>query len=177
MTPPNPSSRQGVVFAAVTALAFAVWLVLLVANGPLATPAAPQGIVSLELAGSAERAAAILASWAPPQREAAAFGLGLDFLFLLLYPVAISLACRIVAFRIEPRRPRWARLGRAIALAVPLCVALDAVENAALWRMLQLGPTGPWPLMAAICAGPKFGLILLGLAYAVPTWGLARFAR
>lgn len=177
MKAPHPSPRLGVAFGGVTALALAVWLVLVVAGGPLITSAAPRGIVSLELAGSAERAAAILASWGPPQREAAAFGLGLDFLFLLLYPVAISLACRLVALRIEPQRPRWARVGQAIALAVPLCVALDAVENAALWRMLQLGPTGPWPMISAICAAPKFGLILLGLSYALPTWAVARFAR
>lgn len=172
--PPTPVSRQGVAFVAISGLTAAVWVVLTVANGPLRTAAAPQGIISFELAATSQRAEAILASWGPRQREAAAFGLGLDFLFLFLYPVAISLACRIVARRIGPRRPRWALAGQLIALTVPLCVVLDALENAALWRVLQLGSAGPWPMIAAICAIPKFGLVLLGLGYAVVTWGMAR---
>ena len=173
-TAPPGWSRQGVALLGVTGLAVAVWIVLTVANAPLRTGAAPQGIVSFELAATAERADAILASWGPRQREAASFGLGLDFLFLLLYPVAISLACRIVAGRIGPRYPRWALAGQVIALMVPLAVVLDAIENAALWRVLQLGSAGPWPMVAAVCAVPKFGLVLLGLGYALGTWGLAR---
>lgn len=171
---PPSGARRGVALIAITGLTVAVWLVLLVANAPLRTVAAPQGIVSLELAGTAERAGAILASWGPRQREAASFGLGLDFLFLFLYPIAISLACRLVAGRAALRYPRWSLVGHFLSLAVPLCIGLDAIENAALWRVLQLGPTGPWPAIAAACAIPKFALVLLGLGYAGVTWVVSR---
>lgn len=170
----DSSGRHGVAFLASLSLTLAVWLVLSVASAPLKTAAAPFGIVSFELAGTVERAAAIVASWGPPQREAAAFGLGLDFLFLFLYPITISLACRITAARLTMSWPRLSLLGTALALVVPLCIALDAIENVALWRVLALGATSPWPAVAAIAAYPKFALVLVGIGYALLAWLLGR---
>jgi hypothetical protein len=174
MSDSGPFDRRGVAFTAALLLTVAVWLVLSVANAPLRTAAAPLGIISLELAGTAEHAATILASWGAPQREAAAFGLGLDFLFLFLYPITISLACRIVAARVATSWPRWSLIGMAIALAVPACVVLDAIENAALWRVLAVGPAAPWPSVAAVAAYPKFALVAIGIGYALVTWPLGR---
>lgn len=170
MTDHLAPNRRGVAFAAALTLTLAVWIVLSVANAPLRTSAAPAGIISLELAGTVERAASILASWSAPQREAAAFGLGLDFLFLFLYPITISIGCRMVARRIAPHSARWSLVGTALALAVPLCIVLDSIENAALWRMLALGPMSPWPAVAAAAAYPKFALVLLGIGYLIVGW-------
>lgn len=173
----EPSRRLGPAFLAALVLSLAVWLVLSVAGAPLKTAAAPAGIISFELAGTVERSAAIVASWGPPQREAAAFGLGLDFLFLFLYPVTISLGCRIVAGRLAPSWPRLSLMGTMLSVAVPLCIALDAIENAALWRILALGAAAPWPMVAAVAAYPKFALIVLGLGYSLVGWFLARRRR
>lgn len=169
----DPGGRMSVAFLASLGLTLAVWLLLSVADAPLRTAAAPAGIVSFELAGTVARADSILASWGPRQREAAAFGLGLDFLFLFLYPITISLACRIVARRLAARWPRLSLAGTAIALAVPLCIALDAIENVALWRILALGATAPWPTVAAAAAYPKFALVLLGIGFATLGWLLS----
>ncbi|MGE0441333.1 MAG: hypothetical protein AB7L66_04610 [Gemmatimonadales bacterium] len=169
-------SRRGAAFAVATALSLLVWVVLSVANAPLRTAAAPAGIISFELAGTAARATEIVAGWGPPQREAAAFGLGLDFLFLFLYPVAISLGARLVADRLAPRFPRLALTGIGLSLALPLCVALDAAENAALWRILQLGATDGLARFAMVAATVKFSLVALGLAYTLGGWFVARFA-
>jgi hypothetical protein len=169
----GPVTRRGLVLAAITAVGLAVWLLLSVANAPLKTAPAPWGIVSLELAGTAERATAIVASWGPKQREAAAFGLGLDFLFLFLYPIAISLALRITAERVAPVRPGWGRVGRTLSLMVPVATALDAVENVALWRILQLGAADAVVAVATGAAAIKFGLVILGLGCAALCWALA----
>ena len=46
----------------------------------------------------------------------------------------------------------------------------DALENIGLWYVL-LGAANPaWPLLAYWCALFKFGLILLGIAYALAGW-------
>lgn len=156
---------RGRALALTLVLTAAVGVTLSVANAPLRTEAARAGIVSLELAGTTERARAVIDSWGPRQREAAAFGLGLDFLFLLLYPTAMSLAVGLAADRVALRRPRLALWGKVLALGLPVAAVLDAVENAALWRMLQLGPTDGWAIVAAGCAAAKFALVLLGLAY------------
>jgi hypothetical protein len=158
-------------FTFVTLLTLAVWLTLSVDNAPLRTPAAPAGIVSLELAGTADRVAAVLHSWGPRPREVAAFGLGLDFPFLLLYPTALSLAAGLVAERIRARSIRVSLWGKAIALSVPGAAVLDAVENAGLWRMLQLGPRGAWPMVTMACATAKFALVAIGLAFVVVAGG------
>lgn len=167
-------TRRGLAFAGVTTATLAVWLLLSVANAPLRTAVAPLGIISFELAGSAARAAEMVASWGPRQREAASFSLGLDFLFLFLYPISISLAVRITADRVAAARPAWFRLGRSLSLMVPACVALDAIENVALWQILQLGATETTALVAAGAATIKFGLVAAGIGYAVLTWLIGR---
>jgi len=171
---PIAPSRRGLALGITTVLALTVWLVLSVANAPLRNPVAPAGMISFEFARTAERAAAIIASWGPKEREAASFSLGLDFLFLALYPAAISLAVRIGAERLVARSPRWALTGMTLSIAVVLCVALDAIENAALWRMLQLGPTAGAALVASVAAALKFALVAVGFLYALASWALAR---
>jgi hypothetical protein len=168
------SSRARRFFFVAVALTLIAWLVQIRVNAPLTTGAAPEGIVSFELAGSASRASAILESWGPTQRQVARTGLGLDFLFLMLYPVAISMGCRIGADRIARARPRWASVGRTLSRLVLLCVALDAIENAALLHILATGAVQPWAFVAALMAYPKFGLVLAGLAYAFGTWPLVK---
>lgn len=167
-------SRRAQALVLVTGLALAVWLGLGVTNAPLRTPAAPRGLTSLALAGSADRAAQIIASWGPAQREAAAFGLGLDFLFLFLYPAALSLGVGLAADRLVRSHPRLMLWGKALGLALPLAAVFDAVENAAVWQMLQLGATEGRALVAAGSATVKLALVTLGLAYLVPAGLLGR---
>ena len=66
------------------------WLVLLWWQGrALKVPSAPGGIVSLQLAGSGQRARAIVDGWREAGRLGAArVNLRLDWVFLWLYPVA-----------------------------------------------------------------------------------------
>ncbi|MCS7038110.1 MAG: hypothetical protein RMN24_00375 [Anaerolineae bacterium] len=140
-----------------------VMLILQIVGGPLQTPAAPRGIVSYEFAGTAERAAAILAGWDERVRVHAAFSLGFDYLFMPLYAMTIALGCLWAA-----ERWRWrplAGLGGVLAWGVWLAAALDAVENLALWQLLTGAVTDPWPVLAWWSALVKFILIGLGLLY------------
>jgi hypothetical protein len=160
-----------------------VWLGALVAacsvalqatSASLATPAAPFGIVSFELAGSAAAAAAILDSWSPRAREEALFSLGLDYLFLVLYPLFLSLACARLA---QARSGGAARAGGLLAWAVLAAAPLDAVENAALVALLWQGPGEGAARLAWLCAAPKFALVALALAYAILGLGAALLRR
>jgi len=160
---PRPRRRA---FLLATAATLAVGAGLAVVGAPLATEAAPRGIVSFELAGDLESAERILASWDREQRVRAGISLGADFLFLLAYPLALALACAGVAGRLAERAPRAATLGALLAWGQALAGALDAVENWALIELL-LGSRHPlWPALAAACAAPKFALVGAGLAYA-----------
>ncbi len=144
-----------------------LFTVFQVLNPPLTTSAAPQGIVSFELAGSPSKSAAVLASWDENARLFAAFGLGLDYLFMPSYALALSLGT-LLAGR---RRRGWLNALSALAGWGALAAALfDAVENFALWKILLGALTSPWPELAAVCAQAKFGLLLLGLLYALTGW-------
>ena len=68
-------------------------------NAPLITPAASGGIVTFELAGSPTRAQSILDSWDARAKLFASFGLGLDYLFMPLYSLALMLGTLLAAGR------------------------------------------------------------------------------
>jgi len=133
-------------------------------DGPLKTPAAPNGIVSFELAGSQNRAQEILASWGNKSRIYAGLSLGLDYLFLFSYAALIALGCILLA---EHRviGATFSRLGIILSWAQFGAAALDAMENYALIQILAGAKEEVWAAMALWCAVPKFIIVLLGLFY------------
>ena len=159
---------------------------------PLITPAAPLGIVSFELAGTAARVEEILASWPQHVRGAALFLQGLDDLYLLVYPVLLSLGCLAAARRGEGRvHAQYARrtshahrapesvaaLGRGIAFAVLAAAPLDGIENFALVYLMAEPPTDRWAAIAWWAAAAKFALIGAALLYIVFAVASSRRAR
>lgn len=135
-------------------IALTVWLAAI--GQPLETPAAPHGIVSFELAGDAETAERIMASWPPAAREAAMLSLGLDFLYLVVYPLWLSLA---LGFAAGMAGAGWRRGGRIAARVVLAAAPLDAIENLALIRQLTNGASDLSAGIAWLAAVPKFALV------------------
>jgi hypothetical protein len=133
-------------------------------SAPLQTEAAPSGMISFELARTAQQAAEILRSWSPEARLYAAFSLGLDYLFMVSYAAAIGLACWFVATRLAGRA---AALGRALAWSQLPAALLDGVENVALWQQLVHGAAGGPASLAWLAATIKFALVGAGLLYAL----------
>ena len=149
---------------------FAASLIIIIIFGvigaPLNTPAAPSGVVSYELAGSVAQAQAMLDSWDQTARLYAAFGLGFDYLFMLVYSSAIGLGCIMAAGVLRKRGWPLAQMGGPLAWSLWLAAGLDAVENVALTVILLVAAASPWPELARWCATIKFILIFLGLVYA-----------
>jgi hypothetical protein len=124
-------------------------------------------MVSLDFAGSPQRAKAILDSWDHPAQLRAAFIQGLDFLYLLVYSTTIAIACLWAGKTLH--RAGWplASIGIPLAWGLWLAALSDAVENVALVEILFGKYNSPWPEIAAACAILKFALIFLGLVYAL----------
>jgi hypothetical protein len=180
-----PSSRKPLFFAflAGTLVLLAVFQVL---DAPLRTPAAPNGVVSFELAGTPFQAQAILDSWqeiaslvsgvageptpgmVSQVYSLAAFGLGIDYLFMPVYATALALGIMLAAGRHE----NWfGMLGAWLGWAAYAAALFDAVENYALARMLLANEVWSlYPQVAAFSASIKFVLLLLGLFYALAGW-------
>jgi hypothetical protein len=156
---PAPARVPALAVLAVLTIAYSL---ALNAQGKPLRERVPGGIVAYELAWSAERAGEILEAWRPV-REVARRQLVLDFGFLVLYPLALSLACALLS-QASPGggvAAAGAFLSRAVLLAGPL----DAVENLALLRMLGAGPGDAPARLAAVCAGVKFLLVFCAFAY------------
>ncbi len=131
----------------------------------LITDPAPRGIVSFELAGNIQQAHQILEEWGPEGRVCAALSLGLDYLFLIVYALLISLACVLTARYFTLKFTFLATAGFVLGWGQFCAAILDAVENLALIRLLLDSQRESWPIIARWCAIVKFGIIGAGLAY------------
>jgi hypothetical protein len=149
------------------AAALAIMLVMGYVGEPLITPQAPAGIVSFELAGAPEQAQAILDSWDERAKLYAAFGLGLDYLYMPAYSTAVGLGCLLAAAALLGAGWPLARAGVPLAWGMWLAALFDGVENLGLAFMLLTGETAnAWPAIARLSALLKFGLLFLGLFFA-----------
>lgn len=151
-------------FLALTTAGFAVFQLL---DQPLRTAAAPSGTVSFELAGSVEKAGAMVDSWDASARLNNAFELGFDFLFMPVYATALSLG---ILLAVDRRRGVWSALGKTLGWGAFAAMLFDAVENIALFSILHGNIVAPYPQVAAWCASVKFVLILLGMFYGLIGW-------
>ena len=182
ITPDIYRKRLFFTFLFLTLSLFAVFRVL---DQPLQTPAAPNGIVSFELAGGPLRAQEITGEWkrmplllssvagqANPeivniQYVFAAFGLGIDYLFMPVYALALGFGTLLAA----GRHGGWFKSLGAVAGYGAFAAALfDAVENYALFLILLNRLYSPYPEIAYYCASIKFSLLIFGLLYSVTGW-------
>jgi hypothetical protein len=147
-------------FVELLALNLAVAGALMLAGRDLRTDAAPNGILSLQFAGSVEDVGRILQSWSPRARTVAAFTLGLDYLYMPLYAAGLSFLGATLTLAAR-RRGRSGLAGWVAAVAwLPwLAAAADAIENAAALEMVLGGPDTPWPTVVRTAALTKFALL------------------
>ncbi len=145
------------VFFALTLIIFGVFRQL---DQPLRNASAPSGIVSFELARTVDSSQRIADSWNADARLVAAFGLGLDYLFMPVYALALSLGLLLTLDNKPAQYRSFAALMGWGAFAAAL---FDSVENYALWHVLTNGAVSPYPQISALCATIKFTLLILGL--------------
>lgn len=107
----------------------------------------------------------MLASWNHSAQLHAAFSLGLDYVYMPLYAATVALACVRAAGSALRTPQAVAGLGILLAWGLGLAALLDAVENVALWQVLQGSSASLWPGLARWCAIVKFVLVGAGLLY------------
>lgn len=152
-------------FCGLTALLLTLQAILYI---PLGTPAAPWGIVSLELAWTPQRLDQILASWSDSATMGVLFSLKLSYLCLLTLTTTTALACVMAA---GTMRGVLARAGVLLAWGQWAAAVLWTLENSLIfWVVLVWVPGGhasPVTIgLASFLAAVKFALTGLGLIYA-----------
>ncbi len=160
-------------------LTFLLTMILMVSlnsiDSHLKTAAAPSGIVSFELAGNTASAKRILDSWGAEGKMYAGLSLGLDYLFLVSYALAIALGCVLVSRGLKIIAGTLSSAGSLLAWIVLIAAILDATENYGLIKVLLGSRNDIWPALARWCSLLKFSIVGLGLLYvilgAATIWG------
>lgn len=170
MNPGHPfawlsASGQKRAFLGIFILTLATMMGMNIIGQPLVNETAPQGIVSFEFAGTVEIAQRMMASWGEKGLISAGLSLGFDYLFLVVYAICIGLGCVLVARAMQYRVKMLLPIGALLAWAQFLAAFLDAIENYALIRVLLGSTENLWPVLARLCAGPKFLIVTAGLLY------------
>lgn len=159
-----PQEARKPLFFTLLILTLSLFAVFRVLDTPLQTDYAPSGIVSFELAGSPQNAAHIVLTWSEQAMLNAAFGLGIDYLFMPVYAFALGFGTLLAA----GRHGGWLRSLGAVAGYGAFAAALfDAVENYALFQVLLGAFDSSYPMLAAVSATVKFGLLAFGLLVAI----------
>lgn len=153
---------QRPVFLVLTVLIVCMTAWLLWMDQALFTTAAPNGIVSFELARTHARSELILQSWSGHAHSVAMLVQGVDYLYLLVYPAWFSSVSGSLGSRLGGG---WQRSGSAISWLVLLAISLDAIENYALAQQLLHGPDAFHAGLAWWCAVPKFALVGLAAGF------------
>ena len=136
-------------------------------DAPLQNPVSSSGIVSFELAGTPSKADAITQSWDARAQLFAAFGLGLDYLFMIAYGLTISLGVLMAASK---QGGGFEKASNYVGWGVLVATLFDAIENFFLWQILIGGGFSFYPRMAAVSAMLKFILLIIGLGFALTGW-------
>ena len=167
--PPNWS-----LWIALVVLLFLVWLVGKKASASNVELAPDSGyhlpMWAFEIA--ADKAPMIFKNWNSEVKSKLREALLWDYLFILIYPTAISVACLIAGRFLEAIN--WISFKYClIIIALQWVAALfDSIENYALLNVLKGALDGFWPQVSKWCAITKFCLIFLGLIYSVAIGGI-----
>ncbi len=146
------------------ALALLMSMIMTRVGAPLTTAAAPSGIISFEFAGTAVNAQAMIDSWDTQAKIHAGLSMGLDFLYPIIYALAISLAVVVASGRFVG----WMNnLGTGLAWGVWVAAVFDYIENVSLIQLLLGSNNDLWATVAYWCAAIKFLLIILAILYAL----------
>jgi hypothetical protein len=97
----------------------------------------------------------------------AAFGLGIDYLFMPVYALTLAFGTLLASRKHEGfLKP----LGAVAGYGAFMAALFDAAENYALLQVLLGNIQSAYPAVAAFCAILKFGLIVFGVFYALVAW-------
>lgn len=184
-----PAKYRKRIFFTLLTLTLSLFAVFRVLDQPLRTPVAPNGIVSFEFAGNAQTALAITDSWKQMSLQLssvvgqpnpdivnvpytfAAFGLGIDYLFMPVYSFALAFGTLFAM----GRHTGWFRsLGTVAGYGAFAAALFDAAENYALLQILLNKIYSPYPEIAYYCASLKFVLLIFGLLYILGGWLLPK---
>jgi len=106
-------------------------------------------------------------SLTPSELSSFTFGMELDYVFLLLYPTTLFLACRLLSRGFE-ESSRWRRIGHVLSLAMLTAIPSDLIDNIS---GASLAEAGGWfcrgsdcDFSSSVMVALEEGMELIGVA-------------
>jgi hypothetical protein len=128
----------------------------------LRNEATPYGIVSFEFCGFTSTCGEALDRWGARGQGLAMLSLGLDYLYLFLYPGLILISL----MRVAPHLPGSLSRGTMrVAGVCPFISLADAIENYGLVQVILMGPGTFYGVAAGVFATIKFLLLIFTLGW------------
>lgn len=90
-----------------------------------------------------------------------------DFVFILIYPIAIAIACFMAGRFLATAQKLPFRISLVIILLQLVAGLFDVIENLIMLRVINGLTSNFWLTIARISTAGKFGLIGLGMVHAV----------
>lgn len=144
------------------ALATLTYIGIAVIDLQLRSSATPYGIVSFEFCYLTDSCNTALVQWGSKQKALAMLSLGIDYLFLILYPAVIFIGLLLIA----PSVPRnLLRFTVVIARSCFVMGLADAVENFALIQIIVTESGEFYGGVATIFAAIKFTIFAISLLW------------
>ena len=127
----------------------------------------PDGIIGFELVKNIHDARIMLDVWGDTGRIAAAFSLGIDYLFLISYSLFLGLLSFHFARKFEGRLRLLSKTGYFMSWLIIVAGIYDAIENFALLKIMLGCQLSIWAITAWFFATVKFAIVFIVIAYLV----------
>jgi hypothetical protein len=142
-----------------------VTLVMNIISQPLITPATPNGILSLQLAGSIPVAEAILASWPEKEKMTAVIVVMVDFIYVAAYSLTFFLFTSWAKDRFQLLSAFMTNLGTVVTWGIFGAAVMDVIDNIALLVLLMGNFSAVWITTNLMSNYIKFLLISIAMLY------------
>ncbi len=127
----------------------------------------PDGIVAFEMVKNIHDARIMIDMWGEKGRVVAAFGLGLDYLFLIAYSLFFGVISFEIGRKLKGRSKLLSAPGYVLSWLILLAAVYDAIENFALIRILTGCQYSLWATTAYYFATMKFTIVIITVVYIV----------
>ena len=143
-----------------------VAFVILTVLGGMINPSSPNGILDYEFALTSSRVLAIFNAWGTTGKQQVAFGIYMDFFYIIAYG-ALIFGCLLIAAR--KLEGKFQTIGLYMTIMPVIAGVCDVIENVNLLLMITDNTfvTSASPLVAALCASIKFSIIIACILFFV----------
>ncbi len=141
----------------------------------------PDGMMAFELTNNIHVTRIMAEMWGEKGRIIAAFSLGLDYLYLIVYALFLGIVTFEIGKKLTGRSVLLARLGYWLSWLMVAAALFDGIENFALIRILAGCQYPMWATISYYFASIKFTIVAITLLYILfgltMIWLIPKFSK